>query len=234
VLGRARLTGSPAAQLTHRAQDAAGVFRRKGNGTSVELDPVLPNSVGDEAVGFRRDADDLAQVEVVGTELVEVLNEPVSLGPAEAEVAGTEVRPIRGPCPKELVVANLAEALDVGGRAAAGDEAECLPSAEPVTERKRVDLFDRQAGGGFIVISWHSRPKTAQICAVFRTYVLETKDLIVLNLRNLRQNLRSGTSVPRMECDWFRVRSRIPTTSGWAGDGPNQRSARTSMIAHTS
>jgi hypothetical protein len=106
--------GEPGGATHPRAQDATGVLRRKGNGTSVELDPILPNSVGDEAVGFRRDADDLAQVEVVGTELVEALNKPVSLGPAEAEVAGAEVPPIRGPCPEELVVANLAEALDVG------------------------------------------------------------------------------------------------------------------------
>ena len=114
--------------------DLEGIFRGDGDELAGDFDAVVMDGWGDAAEGVRGDPHDFGEVEVGSAELVEPPNELVGVGAAEAEVLPAEVFPGEAEGFVGALLTDGFQALGLGGGALVGDEAEGLPSAEPVSE----------------------------------------------------------------------------------------------------
>jgi hypothetical protein len=83
-----------------------------------------------------RDADELGDFEIDGTEAVEECDETVGVAAGDRELSGTELPPGWNDGEVELLVANAAEELGVGGGTASADSGKGAALAEETAEVK--------------------------------------------------------------------------------------------------
>ena len=102
---------------------------------------MIGDGVRNGAIRLLRDPDDLRQLKVRRAELFELLDDPVRVRPAEAELAGTELLPRGRSLLVAFALANLSQTFRVGGRALVGDEPEGLPSSDPRPELEQGVIF---------------------------------------------------------------------------------------------
>ena len=111
--------------------DSESVFGGDLKLLAIEVKAAVFDAIGDAAIGGRADAGELGDVEVALAELVEVTNEFVGLGAADAEVALGVFVPGEAEGLKGAGVAGLLEAMRLGGGTMTGDDGEGLLVAGP-------------------------------------------------------------------------------------------------------
>ena len=115
-------------------EEAGRVFGDEAESFAIDDDAVFADGGLDEEVLFGRDAGELGELEVGGPEAVEERDEAVGVAAAEGDVAGAEGSPGRGDGAIELLVADAAEDLDVGGGTASTDGGKGTALAEEAAE----------------------------------------------------------------------------------------------------
>jgi hypothetical protein len=102
-------------------EDLGGVLGDEADGFAIDDDAVFADGGLDGKILAGRDADELGEFEVDGTEAVEEGDEAVGVAAADGEVGAAETFPGSGEREVELLVVDAAEELGVGGGTTSGD-----------------------------------------------------------------------------------------------------------------
>src|ERR1035437_6329152 len=111
--------------------DLAAVLADQRDAFAIALDALVRDRPGDQPVGRLRDWHHVGEAEVIPAELLQAMNLPVGVNPADAGMLPAELLPGE---PELLVLAAIAngfQALGVGSRAAVGDQTEGLMAPQP-------------------------------------------------------------------------------------------------------
>ena len=146
--GPGKAGGTPGAagfaeKLADGIEDLGSVLGKEADDFAVDVDAVFAEDGFDGEILPGRDADELGDFEISGTEAVEESDEPVGVAAGDGEVGAAELAPGWGEGPVELFLTNAAEELGVGGGTASAESAKGAALAEEAAEvygRIDVDL----------------------------------------------------------------------------------------------
>jgi hypothetical protein len=129
-------------ELTHGFEDLRRVFRDEADGFAIDEEFVFADGGLDGEILPRRDADELGDFEIDGSEAVEHGDEAVGVAAGDGEMGTAKGAPRRGDAEIEFFVADAAEELGVGGGTASADRGKGAPLAEQAAEFENVEGID--------------------------------------------------------------------------------------------
>jgi len=126
-------------ELTYGFEDLRRVLGDEADGLAIDEEFVFADGRfnGEELPG--RDADELGDFEIDGSEAVEQDDEAVGVAAGDGEVGAAKGAPGRGDAEVEFFVADAAEELGVGGGTASADRGKGASLAEEATELEDVE-----------------------------------------------------------------------------------------------
>jgi len=125
--------------LTDGLEDFRGVLGDEADGLSIDKEFVFADGGFDGEILPGRDADELGDFEVDGTEAVEHGDEAVGVAAGDGEVDATEGAPGRADGEVEFLLANAAEELGMGGGTTSADCRKGAALAEEATEIEDIE-----------------------------------------------------------------------------------------------
>ena len=138
------------AEVLDAGADFGDVLRGDGDVLAIELDGFLVDAIGDAPIELGRDAGDVAKPVVDFAELLEIANQLICVGAADAGMLGAELVPGQAEFLIGAGAADFAEALSARGGALAFDGGEGLLAADPGAGLDVIlRIRERFVGGGF-------------------------------------------------------------------------------------
>jgi hypothetical protein len=191
-----------------------GVLRDEADGFALDEKAVFADGGFDGEVLAGREADELGEFEVDGAEAVEERDEVVGMAAADGEVGAAEGSPGWGDGAVELLLANAAEELGVGGGTASGDSAKGAALAEETAEVEGLEGIGEDL---WFVHRDSGAPKRANFSPLRLIGLFIIKELVVWKRQKRAKNSPLLTIQP---CQ--RVAPLI-SWYGWGGRNPGAR-----------
>ena len=129
-------------ELTHGFEDLRRILGDEADGFAIDEELVFADGGLDGEILPRRDANELRDFEIDGSEAVEHGDEAVGVAAGDGEIGAAKGAPGRGDAEIEFFVADAAEELGVGGGTASADRGKGAPLSEEAAEFENVEGID--------------------------------------------------------------------------------------------